>query len=40
MIQLVNASFYLVPNVCALHETCRTGQLIDWAGVSLYFRTP
>ena len=34
VIQLINASMYLVPNVCNLYKDCRAGQLVDWAGVS------
>ena len=34
VIQLINASFYLVPNVCNFWAQCREGQLVDWAGVS------
>ena len=39
MIQLINASMYLVPNACVLDEGCYEGPLVNWAGVSHEFRT-
>ena len=34
VLQLVDATMYLVPNVCGLYEDCRAGALVDWSGVS------
>ena len=40
VIQLLNASMYLVPNVCVLHKNCRAGPLVNWAGVSTDVQKP